>query len=224
MGYYIDLGKITIEDYQKKLKSAYLPPSRMVLKEKLGERFGYFECIGIKNVKELIQILKKKDKFTELSKLACFSGDYLTILLRELNSALPKPNKIADFIWISKNTIDKLAKIGIRNTEKLYDKILTKVDRQKLADSTRIDYTEILELTKLTDLSRIKWVGVTYAQMLYDLGVDTVAKVSKADPIDLHLKINQRIKENNIFKGGIGINDVKILIETANELPLEIEY
>lgn len=224
MGYYIDLEKITIEDYQKKLKSAYLPPSRMVLKEKLGERFGYFESIGIKNVKELIQILKKKDKFTELSKLACFSGDYLTILLRELNSALPKPNKIADFIWISKNTIDKLAKIGIRNTEKLYDKILTKVDRQKLADSTGIDYTEILELTKLTDLSRIKWVGVTYAQMLYDLGVDTVAKVSKADPIDLHLKINQRIKENNIFKGGIGINDVKILIETANELPLEIEY
>jgi len=39
MGYYIDLGKITIKDYQKKLESACLPPSRMVLKEKLGERF-----------------------------------------------------------------------------------------------------------------------------------------------------------------------------------------
>lgn len=224
MGYYIDLAKITIEDYQKKLESAYLPPSRMVLKEKLGERFGYFEQIGIKNAKELIQILKKKDKFTELSKVACLSDGYLTILLRELNSTFPQPNEITDFIWISKHTIDKLAKIGIRNTEKLYDKILTKVDRQKLADSTRIDDTEILELTKLTDLSRIRWVGVTYAQMLYDLGVDTVEKIAKSDPIDLHAKINQRIKEHNIFKGGIGINDVKILVETANELPLEIEY
>ena len=74
MGYYIDLGKITIEDYQKKLESAYLPPSRMVLKEKLDKRFGYFEQIGIKNVKELIQILKTKDKFAELSKVACFSA------------------------------------------------------------------------------------------------------------------------------------------------------
>jgi hypothetical protein len=148
----------------------------------------------------------------------------LTILLRELNSTFPKPNKIADFIRISKNTINKLAKAGIINTEKLYDKVLTKIDRQKLADSTGIDYTEILELTKLTDLSRIKWVGVTYAQMLYNLGLDTVEKVSKTDPIDLHAKINQRIKENNIFKGGIGINDVKILVETASELPLEIEY
>lgn len=67
-------------------------------------------------------------------------------------------------------------------------------------------------------------MGVTYAQMLYDLGLDTVEKISKADPIDLHAMINQRINEHNIFKGGIGINDVKILVETANELPLEIEY
>ncbi|MDY0211200.1 MAG: DUF4332 domain-containing protein [Bacteroidales bacterium] len=224
MGYYIDLEKITLEDYQKKLEYAYLLPSRMILKEKLDERFGYFEQIGIRNIKELMQILKKKDKFTELSKVACLSGDYLTILLRELNSTLPKPNKIADFIWLSKNTIDKLEHIGIINTGKLYDKVLTKIDRLKLADSTGIDYTEILELTKLTDLSRIKWVGVTYAQVLYNLGVDTVEKVSKADPVDLHARINQRIKEHNIFKGGIGINDVKILVETANELPLEIEY
>ena len=65
---------------------------------------------------------------------------------------------------------------------------------------------------------------MTYAQMLYDLGVDTVEKVSKSDLIDLHTKINRMIKEKNIFKGAIGLNDVKILIESASELPIEIEY
>lgn len=224
MGYYIDLEKITIDDYRIKLESAYLPPSRMILKEKLDERFGYLKSIGIKNVKELILLLKKKDKFAELSKVDCLSDDYLTILLRELNSTLPKPNKLADFVGISKNTIHKLEKIEIKNTEKLYDRVIKKSDRKELADSTGIDYQDILELTKLTDLSRIKWVGVTYAQMLCDLGVDTVEKVSKSDPIDLHARINQMIKENNIFKGAIGLNDVKILVEAANELPLDIEY
>lgn len=224
MGYYIDLEKITIDNYRKKLESAYLPPSRMILKDKLDERFGYFQNIGIKNVKELILLLKKKDKFAELSKADCFSEDYLTILLRELNSTLPKPNKIADFIWISKDTMNKLGKIGIKNTEKLYDKVITKTDRQKLADSTGIDYADILELTKLTDLSRIKWVGATYAQILYNLGVDTLEKVSKSDPIDLHISINKLIKENSIFKGQIGLNDIKILVETATEIPMEIEY
>lgn len=224
MGYYIDLEKISIDDYHEKLKSAYLPPSRLMLKDKLDERFGYFKGIGIKNIKELIQLLKKKDKLAEISKVDCLSGDYLTILLRELNSTLPKPNKISDFIEITKNTMDSLEKIGITNTEKLYNKVIKKSDRQKLANSTGIEYQDILELTKLSDLSRIKWVGATYAQMLYDLGVDTVEKVSESDPIDLHAKINQMIKEKNIFKGAIGLNDVKILIESANDLPLEIEY
>jgi len=224
MGYYIDLEKITIDDYRVKLASAYLPPSRMILKEKLNERFEYFKNFGIINVKGLIQMLKKKDKFAELSMVECLSSEYLTILLRELNSTLPKPNKISDFIEVAKDAIDSLEKIGISNTEKLYDKVVKKSDRQKLADLTGLKYEVILELTKLADLSRIKWVGVTYAQMLYDLGVDTVEKVSESDPNDLHERINQMIKDKNIFKGAIGLNDVKILIESANDLPFEIEY
>ena len=224
MGYYIDLEKITIDDYRTKLESSYLPPSRIILKDKSEERFGYFKSIGIKNVKGLIQLLKKKDKIAELSKIDCLSGDFLTILLRELNSTLPKPNKIAEFSEIAKDTISNLEKIGITNTEKLYNKIIKKSDRQKLADSTGIDQRVILKLTKLADLSRIKWVGVSYAQMLYDLGADTVEKVSKSDPIDLHERINQMIKEKNIFKGSIGLNDVKILVEAASEIPVEIEY
>jgi hypothetical protein len=60
--------------------------------------------------------------------------------------------------------------------------------------------------------------------MLYDLGVDTVEKVSESDPTDLHARINQMIKEKNTFKGAIGLNDVKILIGSASELPLDIEY
>ncbi len=224
MGYYIDLEQISIDDYQIKLESAYLPPSRLILKEKLDERFGYFKSIGIENVKGLVQLLNNKNKVAELSKVDFLSGDYLTILLREVNSTLPKPNKISDFTGIAEETIDRLKKTGIINTEKLYGKVVKKSDRHKLADSIGIKYRDILELTKLADLSRIKWVGVTFAQILYNLGVDTVEKVSVSDPIDLHARINQIIKEKNIFKGAIGINDVKILIESARELPMEIEY
>jgi hypothetical protein len=224
MGYYIDLGKITIEDYQKKLESAYLQPSRMVLKEKLDERFGYFEQIGIKNVKELIQALKTKDKFAELSKVACFSVDYLTILLRELNSTLPKPNKIKDFSGISNDTVVRLEKIGIKNTVKLFDRVLNAESRKELAENTGVTDIEILELTKLSDLSRIKWVGVTFARILYELGIDTVEKASKVDPEKLHTSINLLNKEKNIYKGQIGLNDMKIFVNAAKEIPLEIEY
>ncbi len=41
-----------------------------------------------------------------------------------------------------------MRKIGIENTKKVYDKVLTKSDRQILADLTGISDKEILELTK----------------------------------------------------------------------------
>lgn len=224
MGYYIDLKEISIDNYKKKLESAYLPPSRKILKERQNERFDYFKVIGIKNIKDLILLLRKKDKLTELQKIGFFSGDYLKILLRELNSMLPKPNKIDEFSGISVETIARLEKIGIKNTLKLYDRIITPKERKELGKITGITDSDILELTKLTDLSRIKWVGTTFARMLYDLGTDTVEKASKADPDELHKQINRINKEKNIYKGQIGLNDIKIFVNAAKEVPLEIEY
>ncbi len=224
MGYYIDLEKISMDEYRAKLETAYLPPSRILLKEKLNERFAYFKSLGISNVKELQQLLKNKDMIVELTKMADLSADYLSILLREINSTLPKPNKLADFNGIQSDAISKLEEIGITNTEKLFIRVKTKSDRQNLSDITGIVEADILKLTKLTDLSRIKWVGVTYAQMLYDLGIDSVQKVSKSDPDDLHSRINQLIQEKKVFRGAIGLNDVKILVASASEIPQEIEY
>ncbi|WP_158027246.1 DUF4332 domain-containing protein [Labilibacter marinus] len=224
MGYYIDLEKVTIDAYRIKLESAYLPPSRRVLKDQLEERFGYFKSIGIDNVQALVQVLKKKDRLEELSNVPCLNADYLKILLREINSTLPKPNKIADFSGIPEDAVMKLEEIGIKNTVKLYDKVLTLSDRQKLAHQTGIGDADILKLTKLTDLSRIKWVGVAFAQMLYALEVDTVEKASKSDPVELHTRINQLNKEKGFYKASIGLNDIRIFVDAAKETPIEVEY
>ncbi len=224
MGYYIDLEKISLEDYRDKLKSAWLPPGRMILKDKPEERFAYFKSLGIKNVKELIQVLKKKDKFAELQKVDLLQGEYLTILLRELNSILPKPNKIGEFSGISGGTVARLEKIGIKDTAKLYDRVITAKSRKELSEETGIAEIEITELTKLTDLSRIKWVGVAFVRMLYHAGVDTAKKASEADPVWLHAEINRINKEKNIYKGQIGLNDIRIFVNAAKDVPLDIEY
>jgi hypothetical protein len=169
-------------------------------------------------------MLKKKDKLEELSKVDCFSDDYLVILLREINSIQPKPNKISEFIGISPETVSKLEKIGIKDTVKLFDNVLTPESRKKLAARTNISESEILELTKLTDLSRIKWVGATFARMLFFVGVDTVEKASSVDYVELHQKINQINKEKNYYKGQIGLHDMKLFVDAAKEVSYEIQY
>jgi hypothetical protein len=224
MSYYIDLEKISIDNYRKKLETGYLPPSRMILKERLDERFGYFKNVGIKNIHELLMVLEKKDTLSDLQKTDCFSMDYLAILLRELKSLLPKPNRIKDFPGISQETIVKLENIGINNTLKLYERVIDHGARKKLAQEAGIDEAIVTELTKLTDLSRIKWVGTTFARILYELGIDTLEKMTQSDPVDLHARLNQFIKEKNLYKGQVGLNDVRILVDVAQDIPLDIEY
>ena len=224
MGYYIDLNSISIDEYKKKLESSIMIPSRMILKDMIDERFNHFKKLGIKNVHELQLTLKKKDKLKELSKDNLFSEEYLTILLRELNSIQVKPNKINDFIGISSDTISKLEKFGIKDTLKLFDKVLTIKSRKELASKTGINEDEILKLTKLADLSRIKWVGATFATVLYEAGYDSLEKVSKANYEELHKTIVKLNNEKKLYKGHIGLNDMKICVMAANEVPLEIEY
>jgi hypothetical protein len=224
MGYYIDLASIRINDYRSKLESSDLLPGRVILKDRLEERFSYFKNIGIKNVLELQKLLKKKEKLAELSKVDCFSEDYLVILLREINSIQPKPNKFNEFIGISPETVSKLEKIGIKDTVKLFDNVLTPESRKELAAKTDISDAEILEMTNLTDLSRIKWVGATFARMLFNVGINTAEKASIADYEELHQKINQINREKNFYKGQIGLHDIKLFVDAAKEVTLEIKY
>jgi len=160
----------------------------------------------------------------ELTKLECFKGDYLTILLRELNSMLPKPNKISEFKGISQEAIKKLEAIGFTNTLKLYPRILTPKARIELSETTGIPYNHILELAKLTDLSRIRWVGATFARMLYDLGIDSLEKAANVNPETLHQQLNELNAKANYFKGHIGLNDIRIFVQIAGEVPVKVEF
>jgi hypothetical protein len=136
----------------------------------------------------------------------------------------PKPNKLKEFVGVAPETVTKLEKIGIKDTVGLFEIVKTAKARKDLTDKTGISDSEVLELTKLTDLSRVKWVGVTFARMLLAIGVDTVEKASKANYEDLYKQINQINKERNFYKGQIGLNDMKLFVNAAKEVSLEIEY
>lgn len=121
MPYHIDLTKIGLETYKEKLKTAYLPPSRQMLKEKTDERFEFLASQRFENVNDLLKKLRKKDQIEKLAKAPCLSENYLKIWLREMKSMLPKPNKISDFQGINPETVSKLEKQGIKNTRQLFD-------------------------------------------------------------------------------------------------------
>ena len=224
MGYYIDLKNISIDKYKEILLKADLLPSRIILKTNIEEHFNVIKKQGVNNVEELMNALKTKPKLQIFANKSGIPETYLTILIREINSLRPNPNKIKDFPEIAENTIQKLEKAGMKTTLDLYSKVLTQKDRSDLAKQTGISENEILELAKLTDLSRVRWVNHTFARVLYEAGYDTAEKVAKADYNELYQKVKQLNAERNLFKGQIGLHDMKLCVEAAKGLRLEISW
>jgi uncharacterized protein (UPF0335 family) len=224
MGYYIDLAGISVDEYREILRSGDLLPSQMVLKEDIDDIFKNIKGQGIENVEQLRIALRSKKKLQEFSIQSGIAEDYLKILIRNVNSYRQKPNKIRDFPGVSERVIQKLESLGLKNTLQLYDRILTPQSRNEIASQTGISENDILRLAKLTDLCRIRWVNHTFSYVLLEAGYDTAGKVANADHQELYERVKKLNEEREIFKGHIGVHDMKLCVEAARALPFEIEY
>ncbi len=224
MGYYIDLKSISIDKYKEILKSADLIPSRMILKENTNDNLDIIKSHNIQNLDVLQKNLKDKKKLQEFSKQFGISARFLEVLRAEINGYLQKPNRIKDFSCVDEDIILRLEKLELKNTLKLYGEVLTQEKRKDLSKKTGISEKDIMQLTKLTDLSRIRWVNHTFAYVLLEAGFDTAEKVANADYKEMYEIIKQLNKERKIYNAHIGAHDMKLCIESAKSLDLEIEY
>jgi uncharacterized protein DUF4332 len=224
MGYYTDLETISIDNYKEILKTTELIPSWKVLGEDIEKNLGIIKKHDINNLDELLIALKDKSKIQDFSKQSGLPTKYLETLNRVVKGYRQKSNRIKDISCISEDTVNKLEKSGIKNTLKLYDKILTSESRNKFSKRTGINQDEMLKLAKLTDLSRIRWVNHTFAYVLLESGYDTVEKVAKADYKELYMTIKQLNEERKIYNAHIGERDMKMIIESAQGLDFEITY
>jgi len=224
MGYYINLKLISIDEYKEILKTADLLPSWQVLKEDIDKNLDIIKKHNIQNLDELLVALKNKSKLQEFSKQSGLSENYLAVLRRVVNGYQPKPNRIKDFNCIDENIVRKLETLGIKNTFKLYEKVQTSEKRNKFSKEIEVSKNEIMKLTKLTDLSRIRWVNHTFAYVLLEAGYDTAEKVANADYFELYETVKQLNKEREIYNAHIGAHDMKLCVESAQNLDFEIEY
>lgn len=224
MGYYIDLKSISIDTYKETLKAADLIPSWKILEENIDKNFDVIKKHNINNLDELLTAFKDKTKIQEFSNKSGLPENYLAVLKRVVNGYRQKPNRLKDFVCIPETVVHKLEKSGIKNTLKLYEEILTANRRNELSKKTGISDSEVMLLTKLTDLSRIRWVNHTFAYVLLEAGYDTAEKVADADYQELYETIKRLNEERKIYKAHIGVLDMKRCIDSAKDLDFEIEY
>ncbi len=119
----------------------------------------------------------------------------------------------------------KLAQIGIKNSKQLFPHVLTQEARQEFARQNQIPYQDILQLTKLTDVARLKWVGPKFATLLLASGCDTVQKIANSDYEQLYLTLQQVNEEQDIYQGKFGLEDLKLWVNVVvQQVPQVIQY
>jgi len=93
---------------------------------------------------------------------------------------------IKEFLNINQDHVKKLAAIGIKNVEQMLEKGRTKKQREQLSKQLDSPENAILELVKLSDITRIGYVKKKLSRLYYEAGLDSPAKIAKFEPDQLH--------------------------------------
>lgn len=224
MAYYKDLSKVSLDDYKKMIINNYLIPSFRVLREDIEKRFEILKENNIHNMDELRLILKNKKNDLIISKKFGIPEKYIIVLRREINSHIPPERKLEDYITIDIKTKQTLFNLGINTSKDLYDYFSKINDINKLCKELNEKEETVIHLAKLSDLTRLRYVSALFATTLALTKYDTVEKVRNAECEDLYNQIIKVNKENNLFKGNIGLNDVKFLIQDTKDVIKDISF
>jgi hypothetical protein len=223
--YMPDLSKISLGEFKNGLKTGRLLPSRKPLLDGIDSKFARLEKEGLDNLNGLKTALSNSSKIKQLSFKTGIPENYFKLLRREVNSSLPTPVTFRDVPNISEKTVKRLENLDIIDTETLFPHIYTANKRQEFEKESGLTMEEILWLTRLVDVSRIKWVGPKLARLIVDTKYNTVEKLAAADPLDALKAFNDAKKLYKAYQGALGINDIDSWIrQVVNKTPLVIEY
>ena len=131
---------------------------------------------------------------------------------------------LKDFRGIDPQDITRLAVAGITNVEQMLQAGQTPESRQRLAETSGISPATILELVKLSDLSRLGGLKGIRARLYYEAGADTPEKIAQWQPEDLQ-KMLAEFVDRASFPGIAPLpKEVFHTVEAARQLAKLIIY
>lgn len=120
---------------------------------------------------------------------------------------------IKEFLKVNQEHVKKLATIGIKNVEQMLEKGKTKKQREELSMQLAIPEESILELVKLSDITRMGYVRKKLSRLYYEAGLDSPAKVAAFEPKELHEFFSKFVEESDwdgmIPNPGDLVNNIK---------------
>ena len=180
----------------------------------------YVKVLAQGEVKERMRGLALYYRFVEIDSLAKLASD-----IREQEIAKTRPDfKLREFRGVSLEEVAKLEAIGIVTVEHMLAAGKTPEARQQLAKQMGVSPQAVLELVKLSDLSRLGAVKAVRARLYYDAGLDTPSKFTQWEPEALRQMLVEFVERTG-FDGIAPLpKELRNTIAAARRLPEAVQY
>jgi hypothetical protein len=132
--------------------------------------------------------------------------------------------KLRDFRGVNPQDVARLEALGIVTVEDMLTAGRTPQDRQQLAHRSGVSPEAVLEMVKLSDLSRLGAIKAVRARLYYDAGLDTPDKFAHWEPEALREMLVQWVERTG-FDGVAPLpKELRNAVEKARTLPRIVEY
>ncbi len=181
---------------------------------------AYADSLEPGRVSQSVRGLRLYYRYIENTVLARLAGE-----IREQKIASRrKAFRLGDFRGVDIQDIARLEARGIITVNDMLAAGNTPQRRSELARQTGVASETILELVKLSDLSRLGAVKSVRARLYYDAGLDTPEKFTHWEPQALREMLVEWVKRTG-FEGIAPLpKEIRNAVETARCLPKMVEY
>ena len=183
----------------------------------------------IRNYGEILSHKERKARMRGLSLYFSFSGQAALAKaasdIREAGIAKTRRGfKLRSFRGVQVDAVKKLESLGIVTVADLLAAGKTPQARKHLAEEAAVSSDILLELVKLSDLSRLGAVKSVRARLYYDAGLDTPDKFTEWEPEALRQMLVKFVEATN-FDGIAPLpKELRNAIAKAHKLPRIISY
>ncbi len=132
--------------------------------------------------------------------------------------------KIIDIEGIGEVYAAKLKEAGVKTTDDLLQRCVTRNGRRKMAETTGISEKLILKWTNHADLFRIKGVAGQFSELLEAAGVDTIKEFRHRVPANLHAKMETINAEKNLCNRIPSVKEIEKMVAQAKEMEPMVKY
>ena len=198
----------------------------------LASRGHDLDDVTEQDVRDYVQSVPEREARIRLRGIALYLRSAGNLALARLASDLRGASiasnrqsvRLREFRGVDVQDVVQLKAAGIVTAEHMLAAGKTPLLRQQLAERTAVSPGVILELVKLSDLSRIFGVKATRARLYYDAGLDTPAKFAPWEPDALRRMLLDFVQRTG-FDGIAPLpKEIAFTIAAARELPPAVEY